>query len=416
MGFEPTRAFAQRRVPCLPWGLCTIFPPVKKRIPIALAVLSTAGICFFTLRPGSVDVTQGWSWYLTAGDAALAELIQNLILFIPLGVALAVAFPRRPFAVVGFGTLLSFSVEFAQRYIPGRDPSVGDIVCNSISTALGVLLVVAAPLWLFAPPRRSAWQALATAIVAVGAWFFTGQMLQHEAPPLPYHVEVTPDFHLFGHYGGTILNVTPGIGSLEATAIAAPYPPGLTSPLLALVDKDVKKVIMLSVDGSDLTLRYYMPALRWTLEQPDLRLRGALKNVAPGDTFKAATWHDSTNVCLRLNTTARCHLGYTIGDGWKLIYYPEGRPDWMLGLLNTLWMAGTVIGVGFWTRAAKTTGGGENNGGASPRGVAVALVLAGLLMVPLTTGLKPTPLNEWIGTLAGLAGGYLVARRLKLGS
>src|SRR5204862_4407829 len=114
MGFEPTRAFAQRRVPCLPWGLCTIFPPVKKRIPIALAVLSTAGICFFTLRPGSVDVTQGWSWYLTAGDAALAELIQNLILFIPLGVALAVAFPRRPFAVVGFGTLLSFSVEFAQ--------------------------------------------------------------------------------------------------------------------------------------------------------------------------------------------------------------------------------------------------------------------------------------------------------------
>jgi len=389
---------------------------VKRRIGIFLSILSVAGICFFTLRPGSVDVTQSWSWYLTAGDAALAELIQNLILFIPLGVALAVAFPRRPVAVVGFGTLLSFGVEFAQRYIPGRDPSVGDIVCNSISTALGVLLVVAAPLWLFAPPRRSAWQALATAIVAVGAWFFTGQMLQHEAPPLPYQVEVTPDFHLFGHYGGTILNVTPGIGSLEATAIAAPYPPGLTSPLLALVDKDVKKVILLSVDGSDLTLRYYMPALRWTLEQPDLRLRNALHDVAPRDTFTAATWHDSSNVCLRLNTTQRCHLGYTIGDGWKLIYYPEGRPDWMLELLNTLWMAGTVIGVGFWTRAAKTTGGGENNGGASPRGVAVALVLAGLLMVPLTTGLKPTPLNEWIGTLAGLAGGYLVARRLKLGS
>jgi len=385
---------------------------VKKRIPIALAVLSTAAICFFTLRHGGTELISGWSWYLTTGDAALAELIQNLILFIPLGVSLAAAFPRRPFAVVGFGTLLSFTVEFLQQWIPGRDPSVGDIVCNSISTALGVLLVVAAPLWLFAPPRRSAWQALATAIVAVGAWFFTGKMVQHETPPLPYHVEVTPDFNLFGHYGGTILKVTPGIGSLEATAIAAPYPPGLTSPLFAVVDKDVKKVIMLSVDGSDLTLRYYMPALRWTLEQPDLRIRNALQDVAPGDTFTAATWHDSTNVCLRLNTTERCHLGYTIGDGWKLIYYPEGRPDWMLGVLNTLWTAGTVIGVGFWAARGR----GDSSGGGSPRGVAIALVLAGLLMVPLTTGLKPTPLNEWIGALGGMAVGYLVARRLSLGT
>src|SRR5204862_939109 len=167
-------------------------------------------------------------------------------------------------------------------------------------------------------------------------------------------------------------------------------------------------------------------ALRCTLEQPDLRLRDGMKGVAPRDTFTAATWHDSTNVCLPVNTTERCHLGYTIGDGWKLIYYPAGRGPGIMGGLNLLWMAGCVMGVGFWAArgrrgqaAAKKDGGekdgGEKGGGARPRGLAIALIIAGLLMVPLITGLKPTPVTEWIGRLVGLGGGYFLGNRtLKL--
>ena len=395
---------------------------MKRRLGIVLSVLSVAGICFFTLRHGGTEFTKGWSWSITSGDAALAELIQNLILFIPLGVSLALAAPRRPLAAVVFGALLSCTVEFLQQWIPGRDPSVGDIVCNSISTALGVLLVVAAPQWLFVSPRRSAWQALGTAILAAGVWVFTGLMVQHEVTPQPYTVVLTPDFNFFGHYRGSVVKVTPGVGSLEVTAVAAPYPPGRTAPLLAVVDRDTNKIIMLSVDGPDLTLRFYMPALRWTLEQPDLRLRDGMKGVAPRDTFTAATWHDSTNVCLRVNTIERCHLGYTIGDGWKLIYYPAGRGPGIMGGLNLLWMAGCVMGVGFWAArgrrgeaAAKKDGGekdgGEKGGGARPRGLAIALIIAGLLMVPLITGLKPTPVTEWIGTLVGLGGGYFLGNR-----
>ena len=99
------------------------FPPVKKRIGLILSILSVAGICFFTLRPGGYTFTRSWSFYLTAGDAALAELIQNLILFIPLGIGLALAFPlsrrergsggedrRAPLAAVLLGALLSFGV------------------------------------------------------------------------------------------------------------------------------------------------------------------------------------------------------------------------------------------------------------------------------------------------------------------
>ncbi len=384
---------------------------MKTRISIALSILSTAAILFFTLRPGATWVTHGWSFDLWAGDTALADLIANLLLFLPLGLSLTLA-GVRPWRVVALGALLSCTVEFLQQWIPGRDPSVGDILCNTISTALGALLVARAPAWLFVSPRRSAWQARLTAIVAVLVWYGTGAMVRHTVPPMPYHIVTTPDFEHYGLYDGRIVNITPGLGSLEVTAVAAPSPPGQTSPLFAVLDRQGVKVIMLSVDGADLTLRYSMPALQATLEQPDLRLRGALRGVAPGDTFIAKTWHDSTNVCLRVNATERCHLGYTIGDGWKLIYYPQGRPAWMLGLLNMLWIAGGVIGVGYWgARSGGEKDGGENNGGEGRRGgggLAIGIVIAGILLVPLLTGLKATPITEWIGALAGMGVGYLI--------
>ena len=379
------------------------FGPVKSRIAIILSILSIAAILFFTLRHGDNDLTHGWSYSLTSGDAALAELIQNLILFIPLGVSLTLAriWPGR---VVAIGALLSFAVEFAQQYIPGRDPSVGDIICNTTSTALGVLLVVTAPIWLWAPPRRSAWQARLAALTAVLVWFGTGAMLQQTFPPRPYRIIPTPNSPKFLHYEGKVLKVTPGERSLEVRAVAAPHPPDRTSPLIVVLSRTDDRVLLVSADGPDLTLRYDMPAVHWTLEQPDLRLRGGMKPVAPGDTFTAtftATSRDDPSLCLRVNATERCHLGYTIGDGWKLIYYPEGRPAWMLGLINTLWIAGCVIWVGYWAvRGAQVSGGW----------LAMGLVIAGLLIVPLMTGLRPTPVHEWIGALGGMALGYWLPR------
>ena len=211
---------------------------MKKRVPVILAVLSTAAILFFTLRHGDNDLTHGWSYSLTSGDAALAELIQNLILFIPLGVSLTLA-RVLPGRVVAIGGLLSFTVEFLQQYIPGRDPSVGDIVCNTISTALGVLLVVAAPIWLWVSPRRSVWQARLTALVAVLVWYGTGAMLRQAFSPGPYQIVTTPSFNNFGYYNGQVLKITPGIGSLEVLAVAAPYPPGRRSPLIAALGRRV---------------------------------------------------------------------------------------------------------------------------------------------------------------------------------
>ena len=367
---------------------------------VAAAIL---GICIATLHSrGGGSTTAGWSFYLTTGDAAFADLIANLILFIPLGVALTIA-GVRPLRVIAAGAVLSCTVEFLQQWIPGRDPSLGDIVANTNSTALGVLLVVAAPIWLFVPSRRSTWQALITAIIAVLVWWGTAFMLRQTAPPLPYDVVLTPDFRYFGHYNGRVIDVRPAKtgGRLDITAIAATEPPSQTSPLIAILDKRGAKVLMLSVDHADLTLRYHMPALDATLDQPDLRLRGALRGIAPGDTFTAATWHDSTDICLQLNSTQRCGLGHTIGVGWKLIYNPQSWPPWALALINTLWTAGCVIGVGFW---------GLRGDSAAIRRIAIAIAILGALIVPLATHLNATTLYEFLGVLGGIVAGRRLAR------
>jgi uncharacterized membrane protein YgcG len=403
---------------------------VKPRISIALALLSTTAILFLTLRPSGTTLPPGWSFTLISGDTGLAEFFQNILLFMPLGATLTLAGvkPRRGIAL---GALLSFAIEFAQQWIPGRDPNGGDILCNMTGTALGALLVVTAPVWLWTPPRRSAWQALGTALVAVLTWAGTGILLRPSFPPLPYRIVTTPDFPTFSKYQGEVAQVNPGISTLQIVATAPPYPPGHTTPLIAVLDQHDRKVLMLSMAGNDFTLRYYSLAVRLTLEQLDLRLRGVMRAVAPGDTFTAATWHDSSDICLRMNATRRCGLGYTIGDGWKLIFYPEGRPSWQLTIISMLWIAGSVIGVGYWAarsgggekgggekgggkkgggeKGGGEKGGGEKSGGEGRRGggvLAVVIVVFGLLLVPAFTELKATPLSEWLGAVSGILVGW----------
>jgi hypothetical protein len=213
-------------------------------------------------------------------------------------------------------------------------------------------------------------------------------------PPPPYHLVARPDFNYFGRYRGQVIAVTED--SLTVTATAPPRPPGRTSPLVAVLDQHDTRALLFSADGRALTVRYHIPAQRLRLEGLDLRWPGVLRGLAPGDTFTAATWRDGKSTCISMNGTARCGLGYPIGDGWKLIFYPEGWRAWELTALNALWIAGLVVGVGFWTARGR-------RGGAA----AIGLVLLGLVLVPIVTGLQATPPIEWLGALGGLAMGWL---------
>ena len=347
----------------------------RNHYAIAAVALSTLAILIATLHVAGEELPPGWSLTITDGEDALAGLIQNLLLFIPLGVSLVLA-GVRPLVAIAIGAALSCSVEFAQQWIPGRDPSLGDIICNANSTAIGVALVVFAPRWLWPVGRRAAWQALGTASLAVLVWLGTGAVLRPIFPDPPYRDIWTPDWDYWGHYRGKVLSASLGSitlsqrtisdsdpdfalfliktgQALRATVAAASRPPGRDSPLVVILDTLGTKLLILGIDGRSLVLHYHIRALALTLEHPDLRWRRALATITPKDTFTVQTWRGEQGVCLGVNSARRCGFGYTIGDGWKLIFDPHFSA-WLLTLINMAWLGGWTIGIGYWgARAGK---------------------------------------------------------------
>jgi len=359
-----------------------------------------------TLYPAGTELPPGWSFALASGDEGVAELLQNIILFVPLGLTLALGGTPRALRLIAAGALLSFAVEFAQQWIPGRDPSLADLLCNTAGTAVGVLLVRTAPRWLTPPPpsSRAAWLSLGTALAAAAVWLATGLLLRPMLPAPDAIESWTPDLgsHM-DFYEGRVLSVTGRIGvaePLRIVTVAGPTP-GRLAPLLDVDDGPGPAGTLVSVDRTDLVLRNRSRSMFLKLARPDLRAPGALSAVAPGDTFTVTAWTDRHGYCLTRDAKRWCGLGYTMGDGWKLIFDPVHFPPWARRVLNTLWIAGCCLGIGWWARRHAATG------------VAIAVVTFTLLAGPGLVGLLATPIAELAGGVGGMAGAWLVARRYR---
>ncbi|HEX9394964.1 MAG TPA: VanZ family protein [Gemmatimonadales bacterium] len=386
-------------------------PPSLAPRRAARLFVAAAGLAILvaTLAPAGTELAPGWDTVIVGGDDALADVVQNVLLFLPLGAALGLL-GMRTLRLVALGALLSFAVEFAQQWIPGRDPSFGDICFNTLGTALGGLLAYTAPRWLTPPRRRAAWQSLGAAVGVVGVWFTTAWLFQAAPPATPYVADLRPDLPHLGLYPGRVLTAALGplplaAGShldaahaplatgtvLRVVAVAGRTPPGRLAPLLAITDERGKWVVLLSIDRRDLSLWFRTHSTDWRTDRPELRARGALAAIAPGDTFAAAAWREHGAYCLALDSLRWCNRAYTLADGWRLIFDLEHGSRLLLGLLGAGWLGGLLVPIGWWARRHW--------------GSAAALVVAGgsLFAVPALTGLGPTPLPALIGALAGLA-------------
>jgi len=377
----------------------------RARIGAALGMLSVLAIGVATLRPTGDTIAPGWSFSLASGDEAVAEVIQNLLLFIPFGMALGALGVRwRKLLVTGLA--LSFCVEFLQQWIPGRDPSVGDIVTNVASTLLGGALVWTAPRWLEPPERVAPWMSLGAAAVAAVAWLGTGCLLRPMLPQVVALQTLAPD--LGAHwdlYSGRVLSVTGRLGAREPLRIVAvtgtPAMSRQLAPILDVDDGPGPAGTIVAADRSDLVLRNRSRSMFVRLARPDLRARGGLAGVAPGDTIAITARTDPDGgFCLGRDSSESCGLGYTFGDGWKLIFFPRHFAPWAYSVLNAMWVGGGLLGVGLWARDMRQP----------PNGAALLLVVATLALGPRVVALKPTPIGEWLGAAAGFTLGWLASR------
>ncbi|HEY0674233.1 MAG TPA: VanZ family protein [Longimicrobiales bacterium] len=387
---------------------------IAGRRVIVLVVLVITAV---TLRAGGGG--SGSTGCLICGVRGLADFISNIILFAPLGCAVAMRKGKLWHALL-LGLALSLSIELAQwRLVAGRDANLGDLVANGTGALLGWTLV-----------RLRPWRPLAhgSAIRSYGvAWLTSGLLLVALTlfgPRLSrstYYLHWTPAYESLERYPGTVLRTKLGsmewvegphsrleqpdsVGGLlsrvplELEFMAGPATASL-APIISISDEEQEEVLMIGADGGDLIYRFNSRANDLRLDDVDLRVPQVLRELRPGDTAVISMRFDQQGYCIELNSDTRCGHGVTIGDTWALLLNPHWRPAVHRAFgIFWLWLAFLPVGM------------------VTPNTRRLALVAAGaataLWLGPTFLGFAVTPLYQIVGVLFGHLAGAALGSRL----
>jgi hypothetical protein len=387
-------------------------------LPRLALALCAAAILAATLSPSPVAPEDTPVWCLVCGVAGMSDVVANIILFFPFGAALAALGASARRALL-FGVALSLSIEIAQHVIPGRDPSLSDVVFNTTGAGLGARAWRCIPLLLRPTPALASRLARAAALAAAAVLGFTAYALAPAFPDSVYYAQWTPDLAHLALYEGRVLDARLGglplppprltdsravlrmlrSGTpLHVRAVAGPPPPALAS-IFSIYDEDQREIILVGADREDLVVRVRTRADGMLLDHPDLRLAGALARVPVGEEISITVGRQpgQDGYCIELNGIASCGLRHPLGSGWALLHYSDRFPPLLERLLTAAWIAALVCPAAFWARSRRDAG------------IASGILAAAFLGVPagsVVVGLSAAD-------LAGAAIGLLAAAALR---
>ncbi|HEU4630909.1 MAG TPA: VanZ family protein, partial [Gemmatimonadaceae bacterium] len=404
-------------------------------LPAALAAIALA-----TLTPGEPGPHVFPLTCLVCGPAGGADVARNVLLFLPFGAALALRSTRLRTALA-LSLALTLLVESAQLWVvPGRDPTLSDVLANTLGGLLGYLIAAHAPLWL-QPTRRQARR-----LVTAGALLWLAQLaltaagLQWAPPPAPYVENVLPpvgaqmrafEGELLGRwvdgtpsgtgFGGAAVEAGLARGQLAVRATVRPaYPPGMLRPLVVYFSRAWEPVLVFGQQGRDLVFRARTRSQEAHLGGPTFRLADVFPPLdsLPGgrssgdDPITVAASVDGPAV--RLSGSVRgaaaraATLERRLSLGWAFVV-PDLAPARRIGpLLGALWLAGPLLPLAFWARQAAPPG---------PRGALIGAIAtavgaaAAVWGVSAATGLTVGATETVAAALAILLGIVLGARR-----
>lgn len=403
---------------------CAALPSVNhyamtNRLRALAVLLPSAAILGATTFPTTATDLGRLSSCIVCGDRGAADAILNVALFATLGIGLAISGARiRIIALLAF--LLSSSIETAQLlFIPGRDPSVGDVLFNLLGALLGARLAHSAR-WMLAA-RGSAASVLAATWAFVVAVILLGgaALLAPAFPDSTYFASWTPEVRRFQPYDGRVLEARIAETTLrpgrlaEASAVrrallmGAPLTirfmagdrPSSTAPLVTINDSRYRRVLLVGIDRDDLVLRHHTVGESLRFDRADVRASEALHSVRAGDLVLLTIRREAGAYCFDVNGDEVCVREVRSARGWSTLLFPDDARPWVLWLLDALWMSVLAAPLGFWITRS----------GRGP--VTAMLVMAVLLWIPSLPPMRAIHALDAVLPLAGLVGGIHLANR-----
>lgn len=378
-------------------------------------------IAFLTLAPGGGGTLGISPWCLTCGDRGLADLLLNVLLFTPLGAAIAArgGSPRRALLT---GLAFAACIEILQLVIPGRAPTARDVVTNGFGGWLGAHAFVAARRWSANPSRALRRLALLTlslaALLAGLRWLDTPSQLRSyhwtQWRPLLGDAPQWPGRLVDVSLGGTRLaegrlppthplrDLLNADSTLQLRLVAA-GPTDEWMPIVGVVDSWRVHLVLLGQNGDDLVLRLGRRATYFLLETPELRFADMLRDVPRGTEFSVSLRGIAQgSPCLRVNADERCARASTPGSMWRLFIPAAAQAPEARHPLDALTLAALLLPLGLLIRPLPRR----------PAMLGAAAALAALAAYSAWLGFAVPDAREVLGGALGIAAGVWIARRL----
>ena len=154
---------------------------MSRRTALLAAGLTVIAILLLTLWPlpeQAYEASLSPVSCLVCGDQGLQDVLQNVLLLVPLGFFLGLA-GIRPGRAALAGLALSVIVETLQYFVvTGRDAAISDVITNTAGTALGAALAPHFATLLRPGRRAAAGLGFLTTLVWTGLWLFGGWALE----------------------------------------------------------------------------------------------------------------------------------------------------------------------------------------------------------------------------------------------
>lgn len=407
-------------------------PDRAQRGPLVVAAATLVAIGAATLTPQH-PATPTVPWYLPfANPGEGADALLNVILFVPLGVALALAgLPRR--RSLWLVLAATVAVELLQGFVvPGRQASIGDVLTNTVGGWIGHAM---------APALVAAWRAehrrARRLAVAYGALWLAGTVAaaallrpdfpaaDAEAAPCGEGRGVPDCFP--GRLAGPIRLWEPGRPDL-AIGPATRVPVGRDVSLVAeIVDggyawrpgriggvatsRPAQPLLTLDQGGHALLLAARTRGARWGLRTPVVAMRGVFGR--PGDRIVAEGGVTGNVRWLQVGAR-RVELQPSTADAWRL-FFPWSAPrDATIRAVGTLFHAIALLPLAFWIARAAGAGAAP---AATPRVLGVSITLATVATAfagaALALDLAVARGPDWLGAVGGAVAGALLAGRAR---